>query len=725
MKEMRKIAAVLILSGLGLAGGVSFAAEFEVLDRFSVNGYAVLRGSADIPGGSFSVGVSTFVVKDGNIGIGTTAPSERLEVNGAVKGAYFNSNGFLFRGLISNSPYVNSSWLQAPAGSGIFLVNNGITNWAGIKADGTFEVNGPALFNGGNVGVGTTSPDIYNFGGKILSVQGGASYTNLILAGDINSGIAFGTSTVRLGQITMDSATGLTLYSQGTGTGATMTLARSGSVGIGTMSPAAQLHLANSIAAPGSGEAAGSGQLRLENGSTVLSEAGGLEFKIAGDSNGYGSKIQALNASGSQLVFAGRQANAAWSEYMRINRSGNVGIGTTAPNTNLHIKSANNNDFGQLEIESTGNDARLSLYNSDGAKTTGRGDILMSKSTGYEGMRFMINGVDKMILDENGNVGIGTANPVTNLDVGGTGSIKIPVGTTAERPSTPANGMMRMNTTTGKLEYYYNFGWNSIGAVAASGGTVNDGVSGYRIHTFTTSGEIVFTTGGNIEVLVVAGGGGASRGGGGGGQVYYSGSYAITSQSYTVTVGNGGTGGAMGGQGGQGQSSVFGSITAAGGGGGGAHSGAGGSGACGGGSGSDNTSGAGTGTVHFGGGNSSRSGYGAAGGGGGAGAAGGNGTEESSSLGRGGVGGIGLANAISGSSVYYGGGGGGGANTNSVSVTGGGEGGQGGGGAGSRATDGTGSAATANTGGGGGGSEVEGPTGGAGGSGIVIIRYPN
>ena len=43
-KEIRKSAAVLILSGLNLAGGLSFAAEFEVLDRFSVDGYTVLKG---------------------------------------------------------------------------------------------------------------------------------------------------------------------------------------------------------------------------------------------------------------------------------------------------------------------------------------------------------------------------------------------------------------------------------------------------------------------------------------------------------------------------------------------------------------------------------------------------------------------------------------------------------------------------------------------------------
>ena len=64
-----------------LPGGAAlYAAEFEILDRFSVDGYTVLRGSADVPGGSFTVGVSTFVVKDGNVGIGTANPVVKLDL---------------------------------------------------------------------------------------------------------------------------------------------------------------------------------------------------------------------------------------------------------------------------------------------------------------------------------------------------------------------------------------------------------------------------------------------------------------------------------------------------------------------------------------------------------------------------------------------------------------------------------------------------------------------
>ncbi len=63
-------------------GALLCAAEFEVVDKFSVDGYTVLRGSADITGGSFAVAVSTFVVKDGKIGIGTTGPGYQLDVQG-------------------------------------------------------------------------------------------------------------------------------------------------------------------------------------------------------------------------------------------------------------------------------------------------------------------------------------------------------------------------------------------------------------------------------------------------------------------------------------------------------------------------------------------------------------------------------------------------------------------------------------------------------------------
>ncbi len=524
-------------------GWALFAAEFEVLDRFSVDGYTVFRGSADIPGGSFAVGVSTFVVKDGKVGIGTTNPGSLLQL-----------------------------YASRPVGK--------------IEAFGDHAQ--LQLIAAGNTGGGSPSVDLY---------RGAANYY---------------------------------------------------------------------------------GKLFIERGT----------------------------GGGNQPIFTGGLAN-------------DMILGSTAL---VPLKLGVNSDV-KLTIDTTGN-VGVGITNPAGLFQVGGGSLTVLSS---------------------GNIGIGTTNPVTNLDIAGTGSIKIPVGTTAERPASPVAGMMRINTTTGKLEYYYNSGWNSIGAVTATGGAINDSVSGYRIHTFTTATSpktFTVTNGGTVEILVVAGGGGAAGGdyatgggGGGAGGLIYRAAYLVTpGYSYSVTVGDGGAG-AAGSGGNNGGNSVFDSLTAIGGGRGGAYSAtapnSGGSG--GGGDYNHNTGGAGTsGQGNAGG--SATSGQRTGGGGGGAGAAGGNGSNSNA-----GNGGAGLAYDISGTSTYYAGGGGGGSSDWTDPPTGGrfpGSGGAGGGGAGGRSI-GTnaavaGTSGQANTGGGAGGTALNGSSasamstvGASGGSGIVIIRYSN
>ena len=41
-----------------------------------------------------------------------------------------------------------------------------------------------------------------------------------------------------------------------------------------------------------------------------------------------------------------------------------------------------------------------------------------------------------------------------------TGGMYLPVGTTAQRPAAPATGMIRFNTTTGKVESYNGSSWS-------------------------------------------------------------------------------------------------------------------------------------------------------------------------------------------------------------------------------------------------------------------------
>ena len=279
----------------------------------------------------------------------------------------------------------------------------------------------------------------------------------------------------------------------------------------------------------------------------------------------------------------------------------------------------------------------------------------------------------------------------------GTGALKLPVGTTAQRPTGQA-GLIRQNSTTGNPEWFDT----------------------------TTSQWLQFSqpAGYLVNYLVVAGGGGGSvnsGGGGGAGGLLMTSATLSSGTSYTITIGAGGAGGVAptngsGANGVSGSNSVFNTVATAIGGGFGGSLTAGGSGGSGGGS-----SGAG-GSGTAGQGNAGGSGQG---GGGGAGAAGGGltgGTFPTSGVG--GLGGVGVSSSISGTATYYAGGGGG---TGDPRGTAAGTGGNGGGGNGSAVGGANAGSGTANTGGGGGascyGNGGSQGNGGNGGSGIVIISY--
>ena len=307
--------------------------------------------------------------------------------------------------------------------------------------------------------------------------------------------------------------------------------------------------------------------------------------------------------------------------------------------------------------------------------------------------------------------------------------------------------------------------------ITATGGT--ETTSGdFKIHTFTGPGTFCVSAVGNpggstsVDYVVVAGGGagGSGNNAGGGGAGGYrespgtTSSYTasplgaspaaaitVTASAFPITVGGGGAqkpaGPGTDSRGTKGSNSTFSTITSTGGGGGAVGNGStngtpgtddvGEAGGSGGGGAYRNygcsTSAGGAGNTpsvtppqgNTGGSSSSCApSYGASGGGG-AGAVGTNGSGPAA-----GPGGAGVTSEITGSPVARAGGGGGG--TNGPQSTGG----TGGGGAGAPpSAPGTATAGTANTGGGGGGGSnpVSSPAanrlGGAGGSGIVIIRY--
>jgi len=88
-------------------------------------------------------------------------------------------------------------------------------------------------------------------------------------------------------------------------------------------------------------------------------------------------------------------------------------------------------------------------------------------------------------LTVGGNLSVtGTGAITGNVTLNSTGSIKVPVGTTAQRP-TAATGMIRYNSTTSAYEGYNATAWTSLGGGATGGGT--DTVFVENGQTITTS----------------------------------------------------------------------------------------------------------------------------------------------------------------------------------------------------------------------------------------------
>jgi hypothetical protein len=262
--------------------------------------------------------------QNGNVGIGTTSPGNSLSINGSI-------------GFSRISAYAaDLGTISYPDSISGFKFST-----ASIADPMTFWTNGAERFrvaNNGNVGIGTTSPaSILQVTPGVTATSGSASQMGLTQQLTSQGGVAWSQTFANKLFRWQDSGTPLASRSAVTfslGHGNTnsvdtdvMTLLSSGNVGIGTATPLMALDLrGGSWGAPATSGTTPIGALRV---ATSSGYGNSLDF------GGYTASPYALWLQGTD------RGNLATVYPIALQpNGGNVGIGTTAPATLLHVAGA-------------------------------------------------------------------------------------------------------------------------------------------------------------------------------------------------------------------------------------------------------------------------------------------------------------------------------------------------------------------------------------------------
>ncbi|MBI4086285.1 MAG: tail fiber domain-containing protein [Candidatus Liptonbacteria bacterium] len=387
--------------GIGTAGpnaklsiGNNVATGF--LDNYSE--YQIMLYDAGTAAGSYGIGIksgtmvfnagaaaysfdrsgnATTMTLDGsgNVGIGTTNPSNLLHVSGSNQGIRLTETG------------ASKSWLLQNSGSDLLLTEVGSGNRVVFQA-------------GGNVGIGMTAPSTK------LEVAGNVSSTALCLGGTCNTTWPSGGGGGSISTSSAITAGYFPYWANTTGglNGTSNIFQSGGNVGIGTAAPAGKLD----VSSGGAGISAGDLVVDTANKTVYV----GRQSGNIGDS----SLFITRNRFGTKLLVVDTNNQISYFE------SGNVGIATTTPSFPLTVQ-GNAYVSGTLTAGSiSGSYAGTVSAANVTAGVFGAGNFAFPSSLGIATSTQVGLPQSLSIYGGgffSGNVGIGTAAPGQKLEVAG------------------------------------------------------------------------------------------------------------------------------------------------------------------------------------------------------------------------------------------------------------------------------------------------------------------